>query len=496
MASPRSSSIASTDILVGKGKGSRNTVSEHHDEKDVDVEPESVVNEDILRLPESTDEEEESFTEPVGKGANDGFQVEFSTETKATIKRPAPASCSTRSSKRIKGAAPEEPPLIVEEASRSTPPDNIPSSSMAESFLMSSQGSQKRSKAKIYKRSKAADWEDIGPGPETAPKKKKAFEDIGDPVFSSKSHKKKADFVRPPEPPTKNESSARFEMPEFPGDDVFSAQPLPNVDTASSDLITLDTKSIRNRSNSSSSLTSLSSESSAQHSSNSKSRKGRRNTEPEDDPSTVRCPLCKMSITNSTLRSALPKSDEMTINAAKEFCHNHKLLSAKETWKEEAYPEIDWAELADTRIDAQLDHLVDIVRGIKPSYYLTKLDEVIASSKGNKGHLKRYLHEGIVDVARSGYYGPRGQRIVATALPVKLKRELKSARVDGGTLRAVGISAFAVAVLVPETLLRLVMEDLGTDDEVKARKVLDESNDVGMFINPDVDRVGRTEDDE
>ena len=56
-------------------------------------------------------------------------------------------------------------------------------------------------------------------------------------------------------------------------------------------------------------------------------------------------------------------------------------------------------------------------------------------------------------------------------------------------VRACGLGNYAAAVLVPELTLRLVMDDLETTDEVVARRVLDESTEIGLLLNPDNDSV-------
>lgn len=53
-----------------------------------------------------------------------------------------------------------------------------------------------------------------------------------------------------------------------------------------------------------------------------------------------------------------------------------------------------------------------------------------------------------------------------------------------------GVAGYVQAVLAPELALRLVMEDMGADEE-EARTVLRESAEVGNLLNEEEDEVIR-----
>ena len=61
---------------------------------------------------------------------------------------------------------------------------------------------------------------------------------------------------------------------------------------------------------------------------------------------------------------------------------------------------------------------------------------------------------------------------------------------------AAGVSGYVQAVLVPELAVRLVMEDLGIEEEERARKVLGESWEVGELLCEEVgERIVEREED-
>ncbi|KAK5260578.1 hypothetical protein LTR40_003915 [Exophiala xenobiotica] len=173
------------------------------------------------------------------------------------------------------------------------------------------------------------------------------------------------------------------------------------------------------------------------------------------------------------------------------------VADAKELWEQRCYPDVDWEELEKSRIPAHLHSLKKLINRQTSSVYLDELDKKVKAAKGNQKAIRQYLREGVVEVAKPGYYGPKGTRIMVTAITEALTETLKEALQSDAVLRTAGVGGYVSAVLVPALTLRLVMEDmlLADDDVVEGRRVLEESTNIGVLLNPDDDHIEREDDD-
>ena len=220
---------------------------------------------------------------------------------------------------------------------------------------------------------------------------------------------------------------------------------------------------------------------------------------------TAQCPLCSQPVSNTLLeeftirhsssstKSKSPPRPRLTSHLQQKFCREHRAQTAQETWQAQGYPTIDWETLATTRITRHLSAMRSILQNTTPSFYRDRLVDAAHAGKGRRNLLK-YLKEGVLDVAKFGYYGPRGAKVAAEAITLRLSRELVEASNTDLVVRDVGVAGFVQAVLVPELLGRWVTEDRGLRlegdgwrDEV--RTVLEESNEMGALVNEDEDRV-------
>ncbi|EXJ88134.1 hypothetical protein A1O1_05062 [Capronia coronata CBS 617.96] len=213
------------------------------------------------------------------------------------------------------------------------------------------------------------------------------------------------------------------------------------------------------------------------------------------EPSTLRCPVCQEIIKDSVLLLVPNNLRTLSFQRQQNFCVQHQVAEAKEKWQRRGYPEINWDDFEKTRLPAKLPFLEQVIMRKTPSYYLEQLDEKIRAAKGNRKAVKLYLNQGIVDIAKQGYYGPRGARVMVGAITTELTKTLNGALRSDSTLRAAGVGGYVSAVLVPELTARLVMEDMGLPSSEEARDVLDESSRIGALLNPDDDHIER-EDDE
>jgi hypothetical protein len=213
------------------------------------------------------------------------------------------------------------------------------------------------------------------------------------------------------------------------------------------------------------------------------------------------------TLTAPSPRVALSKVDQvyletfnfgrrLNIRDQQRFCQEHKHRDAEKLRQAKEYPRIDWSTLTNDRIPKHIAQLSGILKRRLPSYYRDQLDAAMEQAKASRKGLQRYLKEGIVDVAKHGYYGPKGARImghtITTHLAAALKQELKQDKVA----RAAGVGGYVNAVLVPELAVRLVLEDMNLQDEQQAREVLSESSNIGILLNADDENVTREEDAE
>lgn len=156
----------------------------------------------------------------------------------------------------------------------------------------------------------------------------------------------------------------------------------------------------------------------------------------------------------------------MAWSAQQDFCNEHKKEEARIEWEERGYPEIDWSGFND-RISLHCDHLEGILEG--------KLTQDI-----NNGKMRDIFSSGKY-VALHGYYGPRGVRAIEdmSARFSDLFRKLQDKLGSQGSF-----FLFIQDILVPELLVRLVVEDMGLDkdDEESARGILEASQALGALL--------------
>jgi RTC4-like domain len=244
----------------------------------------------------------------------------------------------------------------------------------------------------------------------------------------------------------------------------------------------------RKRSGSTSSLTSLSDDDEVKPA-------AKPNLVIEEDPYTTPCPMCRKPIERSLLSEAEKNPRSLPLQKQRDICHRHKLSEAKTFAAVRGYPTINWADLEHTRISKFETHLRSVLQRERPSYYLDQLDKQVTAAKGKPKELRTYLHRGVLDIAKPGYYGPKGEKIMVHAVTLALSKDLRAAMKTDRSLRAAGIGPYVAAVLAPELTMRLVMEDRDLEDQEEAREVLSESTDVGRLLYPDDDYVDIGEDD-
>jgi hypothetical protein len=184
----------------------------------------------------------------------------------------------------------------------------------------------------------------------------------------------------------------------------------------------------------------------------------------------------------------------MTVAGMQRFCHEHQRRSARETWVQKGYPDIDWGRL-DERIARHYGFLRAILEGSGDhgggghSHYDDAFRAAIASGRN------RTLLRSDADLT-PGYYGIRGLRAMSENLIAEFSAALRDRALRDRAVAARGHTTYLQSVLVPELAVRLIMEDMGVGAE-EARGVLEESSAVGELLNDEIpDVVLVKEDDE
>lgn len=211
---------------------------------------------------------------------------------------------------------------------------------------------------------------------------------------------------------------------------------------------------------------------------------------------TAQCPLCATPVSSTLLEEFTIRHSQtarLPSRLQQKFCREHRAQTARDTWQHRGYPDIDWDQLANIRITRHLHAIRSILQNKTPSFYRDKLVDATQAGKGRRNLLK-YLKEGVLDVVKYGYYGPRGAKVAAEAITLRLSRELVEGSKRDVVVRDAGAGGFVQAVLVPEMVGRWVAEDRGVRLEgegwkEEVRRVLEESCEVGALVHEDEDRV-------
>lgn len=212
-------------------------------------------------------------------------------------------------------------------------------------------------------------------------------------------------------------------------------------------------------------------------------------------PNHIICPSCRRQTSLRNLPNHDPKTNPNTLSLRQQtkFCYDHRIRDAQETWKQRGYPTIDWSTLPTSpSLQTHIKSLVPLIRRKSPSQYLSTIDAAISAARGNTSEINRVFD---VTNVHHGYYGPRGAKIITNAimddadLQKVLSRQLRNDKV----MRIAGLGRLTDCVLLPEVLMRMVQEDLviGSKEEAgeQARKVLEESEEVGLLLCGDDDEV-------
>lgn len=446
----------------------------------------------IYAQPLSSDEDDDKHSNRKPSPPRKSKPESIKSQT-SSPKRAATTAASSRSKRRKITDEPDLGNFIV--------PDKAPGAELFPEW--NSSGSQKKRQFKTYAQRKGYQIPDPVEEKESVEKKPTFVVHNQIEPGSRKSTPKKAFVGAPPLPGVRDYSKDRgakqklavAELPQEAAPVKEAGFRMPDLPDFASSATTVGTDipsifeapispggSNHTRSSSSSSLSSARSPSPLEH-------------DFELPPLSQRCPVCRKFVTDSTRLFVPENLRKLTWQKQQDFCLDHQLSEARDFWEQSKYPEIQWDDLERNRIPAKLSSLKEIISRQRSSFYLDELDHRIQEAKGNRRKIQAYLNHGVVDVAKPGYYGLKGSRIMVNAITESLTEALVDALQTDSAIRHAGVGAYVSAVLVPELTLLLVMEDMHLDDPEKGRRVLDEGSPVGVLLNPDDDHIERIEDD-
>ncbi|KAF2186951.1 hypothetical protein K469DRAFT_629717 [Zopfia rhizophila CBS 207.26] len=198
-----------------------------------------------------------------------------------------------------------------------------------------------------------------------------------------------------------------------------------------------------------------------------------------------RCPVCHEAV-DERLRWEFQRTHpKMNVRDQSLFCREHKKRKAQEQYEERGYPQIDWGAL-DRRIKKCHPRLEAVLKDTteEPSYFRQLHAEKV--KLGEDRTLLTTLSKGNIMTSTTGYYGSRGARAMMEAITREFAEQIRECMVKDKVVSFGGIGNFVQKVLVPELSVRLMMEDLGVEEE-RAREVLGESGGIGELVNEEVE---------
>ncbi|KAK3300062.1 RTC4-like domain-containing protein [Chaetomium fimeti] len=199
------------------------------------------------------------------------------------------------------------------------------------------------------------------------------------------------------------------------------------------------------------------------------------------------CPLCNKEVDQAQLDEFKASQGRMTVAGMRRFCEQHRRRTARETWVQKGYPDIEWARL-DGRIARHYGFLRRILADGERCHHGDLFRDAVREGRN------RTLLQSDANLT-PGYYGIRGLRAMTENLICEFAALLRRRSVEDRLIAARGHTMYLQAVLVPELAVRLIMEDMGVGVE-EAREILTESSAVGELLNDEIPDVILSDDDD
>ncbi|KAG9896119.1 hypothetical protein KCU94_g10992, partial [Aureobasidium melanogenum] len=209
----------------------------------------------------------------------------------------------------------------------------------------------------------------------------------------------------------------------------------------------------------------------------------------EQTDKSPRCPICGEKIEQEFWDKFQDEicHRRMNLRLQERFCQAHKARTADDVWQDRGYPSINWSALQ-SRLRAHHAHIHAILDGNYESPYYKQHAKLVSQSKGRSAGSA--AASGRFTGLRAGYYGTKGEKIMAENIVQTFSDELralsKTEPLMASSGASGGVSGYVHAILVPEMALGLIMEDMNCDRE-KARVVLADSADIGEMFNAEED---------
>ncbi|EGR47647.1 uncharacterized protein TRIREDRAFT_22589 [Trichoderma reesei QM6a] len=187
------------------------------------------------------------------------------------------------------------------------------------------------------------------------------------------------------------------------------------------------------------------------------------------------CPWCGAAVDSKQLAD-FSKGKRLNVERQQRFCTSHKQKSAMATWESKAYPQVEWGPELEARFAKHRDHLLAIINGGASHYRAALADKI------ELGQERTAKKQGNMI---PGYYGPRGFNAMTDYLVREFSDMLMKKAARDKVIAGRGVPMFIESVLVAELGVRLIMEDMRVSPE-KARRILEETKDLGGLVHPEV----------
>jgi hypothetical protein len=135
---------------------------------------------------------------------------------------------------------------------------------------------------------------------------------------------------------------------------------------------------------------------------------------PEPDSMSIVCETCHERV-NKLLKEEYDddyvKGKSWNIQWQERFCEWHRAQTAKETWQEKGYPELDWMAL-ERRMRKHDHFLLSVLRKEVKSHYRDEYAAKVKAKSMSNGFKDAEIKPG----ATVGYYGPKGEKAMCVFL--------------------------------------------------------------------------------
>jgi hypothetical protein len=224
----------------------------------------------------------------------------------------------------------------------------------------------------------------------------------------------------------------------------------------------------------------------------------------EEDPN-LTCSLCQQPV-DPAHSETFWKYRNRTLRNQSLFCKEHEVRTAQAEYKKEGFPDIDWEALP-SRIENLRPELVKLLRNEpgSESKYRIKNETKLLSGKAaviptrregqSRGAIEEALNDSATMPGSTGYYGPRGRRVMMETITSSLSDVIRDVAANDPVVGRSGFAVYVQAVLVPELTVLLVREDFDVS-KAMAEELVEKSAKLGDVLHDEVDDVVAVEDEE